>query len=283
MCHLYLNYCFIFNILNLGICVICGITVLVIAVDQISITFSVLLKVIFRHLWLYSWKNYAVTNSCFFFLSFYYFPLVSSLHWVKRWKLPMISINFFTLQIKLPEDCSLKKEFIASATTMSLHPDNLPFTLSHKYLFSQDGSPLLCPTMTLGWPCRSGLVQNKTPFFFFFFFIWSLSQSRNVLFGRYCLAMWSFTSIREMLKVTVCLVLRQKRVSDIWPARSPTWTELLHCGYVTSVYYPKHKKMFCIFLQRTAKCLKHNNVFGKGPWWTCSITFTGIKVKLSGP
>lgn len=108
-----------------------------------------------------------IMSGCFFFLSFYSFPLVSSPCWMKRWKSAMISINFLTLQIKLPENCSLKKEFIASATTMSLHPDNLTFTLSHKYLLSQHGSPSLCPAMTLGWSHRRGLVQNETCFFVF--------------------------------------------------------------------------------------------------------------------
>lgn len=93
------------------------------------------------------------------------FPSVFSPCWMERWKLPMLSINFLTLQIKLPENCSLKNEFISSATAISLHPDNLIFTLSHKYLLDPDGSTSLCPTMALGWSCRNGQVQNKQAFF----------------------------------------------------------------------------------------------------------------------
>lgn len=73
----------------------------------------------------------------------------------------MLSINFLTLQIKLPENCSLKNELIPSATAISLHPDNLVFTLSHKYLLVLGGSTVLCPTMALECSRRNGRAQNK--------------------------------------------------------------------------------------------------------------------------
>lgn len=59
----------------------------------------------------------------------------------------MLSINFLTLQIKHPENCSFKNGFITFATAISLHPDNLILTLSHVYLLVPDGSTLLCPTV----------------------------------------------------------------------------------------------------------------------------------------
>lgn len=105
-----------------------------------------------------------VSFSCHYYY-IHCFPLVFFPCWMERWKLPMLSINFLTLQIKLPENCSLKNEFITSATAISLHPDNLIFTLSHKYLLVLDRSTLLCPIMALGWSCRNGQVQNKQAFF----------------------------------------------------------------------------------------------------------------------
>jgi len=66
----------------------------------------------------------------------------------------MLSINFLTLQIKHPEKYSLQNRFFLSATAISLHPDNLIFTLSQKYLLVPDGSILSYPTMALGWSCR---------------------------------------------------------------------------------------------------------------------------------
>lgn len=70
----------------------------------------------------------------------HHFPSVLFPCWMEGWKLPMLSINAHTVQMKLPENCSLKNEFITSATTICLHPDHLVFTLSHKYLLDTDGS-----------------------------------------------------------------------------------------------------------------------------------------------
>lgn len=195
---------------------------------------------------------------------------------MERWKLPMLSINFLTLQIKLPENCSLKNEFITFATAISLRPDNLILMLSHTYLLVPDGSTLLCPTVAWGWPCRNGGVQNKKSFFYFL--IWPLLESRSVVFGRDFLTMGNST-IYEMPKVWLSLLLRQKKVSDIWLARLLNQIEPHHCRHETSLYHTKNnKKILCILLQRIGKCLKHNNVLGNSSSGICSITITAIKV-----